>query len=123
MFNRLQPQPVNARRRGHVRQPEDRTSPGIACGRLFVLPLARRDGWPGAAVRLEDAHGGGCKFLRFICGPNWTRLEATPTIRTAPAQLRLRTGSAEGAFKTADHRIAGLSWKILVAAFAIGSKL
>src|SRR5262249_10038598 len=63
MFNRLQPQPVNARRRGHVRQPEDRTSPGIACGRLFVLPLARRDGWPGAAVRLEDAHGGGCKFL------------------------------------------------------------
>jgi hypothetical protein len=60
---------------------------------VFVLPLAKRDGWPGVAVRLEDAHGGGWKFLQFICGPNWTRLEATPTIRTAPAQRRLRTAA------------------------------
>jgi hypothetical protein len=52
-----------------------------------------------------------------------TSRQFAATIRAAPTQRRLRAVPTEGTFEAAHHGIRGLRRQVLVAAFAIGSKL
>ena len=59
----------------------------------------------------------------LIDGANRPRHKPAAAIRTDVENLGLDAGGAEGAFVGADARIERIGWQVLVAIFAIGSKL
>src|SRR5579872_1594229 len=79
-------------------------------------------GNPGTTVRLEHALGRGGMTLEHRSRTDGTTHEIAAAVRTHTLQRVFGAFGAEGAFKSADARLARLRRQILVAAFAIGAQ-